>query len=118
MQNLVLSLHYYGSKKFLFVNATKTYHFKAKDSELKLYSLYLGNISKDFTINNIKKGRLNGVAKVFSVDYNVIDTKGILDIHRYLMKETCYKIMFRIINKMFVGLLSACIIGGFGTSLV
>ena len=52
----------------------KKNHFKTKDSELKLYSLYLGNISKDFTINNIKKGGLNGVAKVFSVDYNVIDT--------------------------------------------
>ena len=33
----------------------KKYQFKAKDSEIKNYALYLGNISKDFTINNIKK---------------------------------------------------------------
>ena len=31
------------------------YQFKAKDSETKPYPLCLGNISKDFTIDNIKK---------------------------------------------------------------
>ena len=31
------------------------YQFKAKDSEIKTYPLCLGNISKDFTINNTKK---------------------------------------------------------------
>ena len=37
------------------MNATKVYQFTAKDSEIKDYSLCLGNISKDFTINNMKK---------------------------------------------------------------
>ena len=49
------SLHYNGSNSFLFANATKVFQFKAKDSEIKDYALYLGNISKDFTINNLKK---------------------------------------------------------------
>ena len=40
---------------FLFVNATKIYQFKAKCSEIKDYALHLGNISKDFIINNMKK---------------------------------------------------------------
>ena len=31
------------------------YEFKAKDSEIKPYALCLSNVSKDFTINNIKK---------------------------------------------------------------
>ena len=35
-----------------------------------------------------KKKGLKGTVKVFSVDYNAIDTIDILDIHRYLMKET------------------------------
>ena len=52
------SLHYKGSKKFLFVNATKLYQSKAKNSEIKDYALCLGNVSKDFTINNIKKSRI------------------------------------------------------------
>ena len=42
-----------------FVNATKIYQFKAKDSEIKKYPLCLGNISKDFTANNIKYPGLN-----------------------------------------------------------
>ena len=48
-----LSLRYNGSNCFLFVNATKTYQFKAKDPEKK-YPLCLGNISGDFSANNIK----------------------------------------------------------------
>ena len=31
-----MSLHYNKSNSFLFVNATKTYQFKAKDSEIKI----------------------------------------------------------------------------------
>ena len=42
-KRFVLKLHYNGSNSFLFVNATKTYQFKAKDSEIKDYALCLGN---------------------------------------------------------------------------
>ena len=45
-----LCLHYNGSNSFLFVSATKTYQLKAKDSEIKIYLLYFGNISKGFHI--------------------------------------------------------------------
>ena len=38
-----LSLHYNGSNSFLFVNATKIFQFKAKDSEMKKYPLCLAN---------------------------------------------------------------------------
>ena len=54
-KRFVLSLHYNGSNSFLYVNATKVYQFKAKVSEIKDYKLSLGNILKDFTINNMKK---------------------------------------------------------------
>ena len=54
-KRFVLSLHYNGSNSFLFVDATKKYHFKAQKAEIKDYTLCLGNISKDFTINNMKK---------------------------------------------------------------
>ena len=53
-KRFVLSLHYNGSDSFLFVNATKVYQFKAKDSEIEDYTLCLFNISKYFTINNMK----------------------------------------------------------------
>ena len=54
-KRFVLSLHYNGSNSFLFVNATEIYEFKAKDSEIKPFPLCLCNISKDFTIDNMKK---------------------------------------------------------------
>ena len=54
-KRFVLSLHYNGSNSFLFVNATKVYQFKAKNSVIKDYALYLVNVSKDFTINNMRK---------------------------------------------------------------
>ena len=39
----------------LFVDATKIYQFKVKNPETKTYPLCLGNVSKDFTIHNMKK---------------------------------------------------------------
>ena len=73
---------------FLFVNAAKVYQFKARISEIKYYPLCLGNVLKDFTINNMKTSRLKGDINFFSVDFNPIDTNDILDIHKYLMKIT------------------------------
>ena len=52
---LLSRLHYNGSKSFLYVNDIKVYQFNAKNSEIKDYALCLGNVSKDFTINNIEK---------------------------------------------------------------
>ena len=60
-----------------------------KDSEIKDYTLCLGNISKDFTIN-MKKTGLKKSVKFFSVDFNLIDTNDNLDIYRYLMKLRKY----------------------------
>ena len=37
-KKFILSLRYYGSNGFLFVNAIKMYQFKAKDSEIKNYT--------------------------------------------------------------------------------
>ena len=73
---------------FFFVNATKIYQFKAKDPEIKDQALCLGNVSKDFTINNVKKTGLKGVVKFFSVDFNPIGKNDIIDIHKYLMERT------------------------------
>ena len=84
----MVSLHYNGSSSFVFVNTVEMCHFKAKDSEIKPYPLSLGNISKDFAINNMKKTRLKEYVNAFSLDCNIIDTNNIFDIHKYLMKIT------------------------------
>ena len=80
-----MSLHYNGADSYLFVNGTEMIKFKAKDSEILAYSLCLGNISKDWSINNMKKTGLKGYVYDFSVDYDTIVVSGILDIHKYLM---------------------------------
>ena len=85
-KRLVLSLHCNRSNSFLFVNATKVYQFKAK--EINDYALCLGNISNDFTINNMKKTGLSEIVRFSSVDFNPIDTNNILDIYKYLMRRT------------------------------
>ena len=52
-----LSLHYNGANIYLIVNSTEIYKVKAKDSEVVAISLCLGNISKDWSTDNMKKNR-------------------------------------------------------------
>ena len=82
-----LSLHYNGANSYLFVNGTEIYKFKAKDSEIVATPLCLGNISKDWSVDNMKKTGLNGHVYDFSVDYDAVASDDILDIHSYLMKK-------------------------------
>ena len=82
-----LSLHYNRANSYLFVNGTEIDKFKAKDSEIIVTPLCLGNISKDFTGGNIKKSGLNGYVYDISVDYDAIAFDDILDIHKYLIKK-------------------------------
>ena len=82
-----LSLHYNGSNSQLFVNGTELYKFKAKDSEIVASPLCLGNISKDWLVDNMKRTGLNGYVYDFSVDYDAADVDDIKDIHKYLMKK-------------------------------
>ena len=81
-----LSLDYDGANSYLFVNGTEIHKFKAKDSESVATPLCLRNISKDFSVDNMKKTVLNVYFYDFSVDYDAIAVDGILDIHKYLMK--------------------------------
>ena len=56
--------------------------------------------------------------KIVSDDFNPIDTNDILDIHKYLMKGRWYKIMFVVILKIFVVLLSNIVNGSNRTKCV
>ena len=50
-----LSLHFNGANSYLFVHGTEIYKFKAKDSEVVVGPVSLGNISKDWSVDNMKK---------------------------------------------------------------
>ena len=81
------SLHYNGANSYLFVNGKEIHKFKAKDSEIFVTPLCLGNISKDWSVDNMKKIGFNGYVYDFSVDYRGVVVDNILDIHKYLMKK-------------------------------
>ena len=59
-----------------------------------------------FPINNIKrkkkkKTELKVSLKVFPVNYNPLGTNDIIDGHRYLMKETYYKICLDLLKYVY-----------------
>ena len=62
-----LSLHYNGTNSYLFVNGTDIIKFKAKNSEILAYSLRLGNISKNWTNDNMKKTGLTVTFLILAV---------------------------------------------------
>ena len=87
-KKVCLNLHYNGAtKSYLFVNSTEIIKFKAKDSGIVATPLCLGNISKDWSVDNVKRTGLNGYVYDFRVDYDAIANDDILDIHNYLMKK-------------------------------
>ena len=83
----MLKLHYNEANSYFFVDGTEIYKFKGKDSEIVATPLCLGNISKDRSIDNMKKTGFNGYIYDFGVDYDAIAVDDILDIYKYLMKK-------------------------------
>ena len=67
-----LSLHYNGANSYLFANGTEIIEFKAKYPKIAAYPMFLGNISKDWSVDNMKKTRLKGYFYDYSVNYNAI----------------------------------------------
>ena len=82
-----MRLHYNGANSYLFINGTEMYKFKAKDSAIVASPLCLGNISKDWPIDNMKKAAHAGYVYDFSAYYNTVTVGDIKDIHKYLMKK-------------------------------
>ena len=79
-----LSLHYNGDSSYLFVNGTEIYKLKAKEYEIKdgQTEICLGNISRDFSVDNRKKTGLYGNVHNFSIDFTSIAVNDILCIHK------------------------------------
>ena len=53
----------------------------------KTLKLWLGNISKDWSTDNMKKTVFNGYIYILVIDYDATDVDDIKDIHKYLMKK-------------------------------
>ena len=79
-------MHYNGASSYLFVHGREIIKFRAKYSEITAYLLCLGNISKDWSVDNTKETELKSYVYDFRVDYKAIAVADILYIHKYLMK--------------------------------
>ena len=93
-----LSLHYNGANIYLFVNSAEVYKFKVKDSEIAPTLLCLGNISKDWSIDNMKRTGFTGYVYDFSVEYDAIAVDDIKGIHKYLMKKIIFVACIKCLN--------------------
>ena len=82
-----LSLHYNGANSYFFVHGTEIIKFKAKHSNIVASPLCLGNIYKDWSVDDMKKTGFTGYVYDFSADFNVVTLDDIKDIHNYLMKK-------------------------------
>ena len=51
-----LSLHYNRPNSYLFANGTEIHKFKAKNSEIVATPLCLGNILRDWSVDNMSMG--------------------------------------------------------------
>ena len=58
-----------------------------KFTNLKQKILKFGNISKDWSVDNMKRTGFTGYAYDFSVDCEAIAADDIKNIHKYLMKK-------------------------------
>ena len=58
-----------------------------QDSEILVRQICLGNISKDWSVDNMKKTGFTGYVYDFSVDYDPIAVDDIKNIQKYLIKK-------------------------------
>ena len=90
-----LSLHYNGGNSYLFVNDTEICKFKAKDSEIVASPLCLGNISKDWSTDNMKK---TGFKNVFFLGLTVLSSSITGALNCVSMNNQEYKVRPEIVD--------------------
>ena len=62
-------------------------NLRQKIPKLWQLPLCLGNISKNWSVDNMKKTGFNVYVYDFSVDYDTTDVDDVLDIYKYLIKK-------------------------------
>ena len=78
----------------------KIYQFKAKHFKINVCQFCLGNISKNFIVDNMEK-LYNGCVFDFSVDYDSINVDNILNIYRYFMKKHKLEYCLGLLKKVY-----------------
>ena len=95
-KTFVLSVHCNAtddnSVSFLFINGAEQYKFKTDKNEIVARKLNLGSISDNSVL--LYNHTMNGNIYSFALDYELTKTGKIQKIHKYLMKNTTYKMSY------------------------
>ena len=87
-KKFILSLHYNGDNRYLFVNGRKELKFKTKTDQIINKNLRLGNLSNYWGRDHSAKTSLYGNIYDFVIDYKaIVGTTIIYDMHRHLMTK-------------------------------
>ena len=108
-KKVCVSVHYKRSNSYLCVNGKEVHKFKANDSDILETPLCLANISKDWSVDNMKKTELNDYVYDFCVDYHAIVVDDIYAVDDILkvFSEIEYDIKkLRLVKKLFYAELS------------
>ena len=73
----------------------------ARNTQIVATLLCLGNISKDSSVDNMKKTRFTGDVYDFSADYDAMAVDDILDIHKCLMRKNNIQKCLDLLKKYF-----------------
>ena len=82
-----LTLRYNGANSYLFDNGTEIYKFKPKDSEIVASPLCLGNISKYWSTDNMKKRVLMNMSMILVQIIMLLILMILKTFIKYLMKK-------------------------------
>ena len=86
-KELCLSLLFNGVDSHMLVKGVVIYKFKATHSEIIVAPLYLGNVSKDLLIDDMKITERYGFVYDFPSNYGSIDFDDFLNIYKKSMRK-------------------------------
>lgn len=80
------SLHYNGDKRFVHLNEIHIHKVKGADN-IPPQTFYLRSVCNNFTVNELREIKLNGVVSEFLIDHSPITIKTTGDILEFFIKK-------------------------------
>ena len=96
-----MSSHYNANNSYLFVNEKEIFKSKGDNKNVNFPTQFsLESISNGFSATESREVSLNGKVYDVSVNYNVIDKSGILDILKYVIIKNNIKQCSNLLNML------------------
>ena len=96
-----MSSHYNANNSYLFVNEKEIFKFNGDNKNVNFPTQFsLESISNGFSATESREVSLNGKVYDVSVNYNVIDKSGILNILKYVIIKNNIKQCSNLLNML------------------